>query len=208
MKPIITKEDVAEAISRLASQGKKPTLAALHAALENRGSMSTLVRLKAEVDAKAQQTNFPIEAQEAFRGIWALAREAGQKECGQTMADLQQTLQALANENERLCGAIDAAQKRSSDAEQVRCKAEADLDQLRSTTERDLSRATTAVTDAALTATKALQELADARAAHAAEVAALQKDVAAAHQKSHEFELQLTRAQALLEAKSLAVSQS
>jgi hypothetical protein len=54
MKQIITKEEVGKAIIDLVGQGKKPTLAALHAALNNRGSMSTLVRLKAEIEAASQ----------------------------------------------------------------------------------------------------------------------------------------------------------
>jgi hypothetical protein len=54
MKQIITNEEVSKAMADLATQGKKPTLSALHAALNNRGSMSTLVRLKAEIEAAAQ----------------------------------------------------------------------------------------------------------------------------------------------------------
>jgi hypothetical protein len=49
----------------------------------------------------------------------------------------------------------------------------------------------------------ALQNLADARASHAAQVAASQADLAAAVRKGHELELNLVRAEALLEAKAI-----
>ena len=42
MKQLLTKEEVAKAIKDLEAQGKKVTCTSLHAALGNRGSMSTL----------------------------------------------------------------------------------------------------------------------------------------------------------------------
>jgi hypothetical protein len=40
MKQIILKDDVAKVMRDLAAQGKKPTLALLHATLQHRGSMA------------------------------------------------------------------------------------------------------------------------------------------------------------------------
>jgi len=48
MKQVLTKQDVVKALAELSAKGKKATLAMLHAAVGNRGSMSTLVRIKGE----------------------------------------------------------------------------------------------------------------------------------------------------------------
>jgi chromosome segregation ATPase len=205
MKPVITKEEVGKAISQLLAQGKKPTLVALHAALDNKGSMSTLVRLKAEIEAEAKRLTDPPGALEAFRGVWALARSEGRSEQEHAMTELRDSLQALAGENERLEGTAAAAQKRAMDLEEAKAKAETELHLLRNNAEQDLSRATSTMRDAGLQAAKALQELADARGAHATQVAVLQADLTKAQRNAHGFELQLVRARALLEAKGLAL---
>jgi chromosome segregation ATPase len=204
MKQLITKEDVGKAINQLVGQGKKPTLVALHAVLDHKGSMSTLVRLKAEIEAEAQRPTDSPEALEAFREVWALAHAEGRTEQTEAVAELRDSLQALAAENERLEGLTAAAQKRASDLAEATAKAETELQVLRINAERDLSRAASTMRDAGLQAAKALQELADARGAHAAQVTALQADLNTVQRNAHEFELQLVRAHALLEAKGLA----
>ena len=102
MKAVLTKEEVGKAISHLVGQGKRPTLAALHAALDNRGSMTTLVRLKAEIDAATRSATDSPEALEVFRKVWALARDEERKEQDRQMAELRESIKALAAENERL----------------------------------------------------------------------------------------------------------
>jgi chromosome segregation ATPase len=204
MKPVITKEEVGGAISQLTAQGKKPTLVALHAALDHRGSMSTLVRLKAEVDAEAQRPTDSPDALDAFREVWDLARAEGLKEQEQALAELRESIKALASENERLEGAAGAAQKRAADLEAAKSDTDADLNRLRISAEHDLSQATTTISNAGSQAAKALQELAEARGAYATRFATLQAELTAAYQTAHEFELQLVRARTLLEAKGLA----
>jgi chromosome segregation ATPase len=198
MKPTITKEAVSKAISHLVGQGKRPTLVSLHAALDNKGSMSTLVRLKAEIEAEAQQLTDLPQALEAFREVWALARGEGRKEQEKALADLRESLKALATENERLEGVAGAAQRGASDLEAAKSDAQAELNRLRLSAEHDLSQATTTINNAGAQAAKALHELAEARGAYATRFAALQADLTAAHQTAHEFELQLVRARALL----------
>ncbi|HZR19805.1 MAG TPA: DNA-binding protein [Verrucomicrobiae bacterium] len=205
MKQVITKEDVSSAMNDLNAQGKKPTLVAIHAVLNHRGSMSTLVRLKGEIDAEAQRPTDSAEALEAFREVWDLARNEERKEQEGAASDLRQSLQALAAENERLEGTATAAQKRAKELEEAKLTAEADLQLLSTSAERDLSRATSTIRDAGLQAAKALQDLADARGAHATQMAALQSDLTTAQRTAHEFELQLVRANALLEAKGLPI---
>jgi chromosome segregation ATPase len=208
MKPVLTKEDVEQAMNRLAAQGKKPTLGALHAALDHRGSMSTLVRLKAEIDAEAQRLTDSPGALAAFREIWSLARSEGRKEQEQAVGGLGESLKSLAAENERLEGTIAAVQERATALERAKSHAETELQLLRTSTERDLSQATATMRDAGLQAAKALQELADARGAHAIQVAALQADLSNAQHKAHDLELQLVRARALLEANGMASDKS
>ena len=204
MKQLITKEEVGDAIRQLIGQGKKPTLVALHAALENKGSISTFVRLKGEIDAEAQRSTDSPDALEAFREVWDLARAEGRTEQEQAVAELRDNLRSLASENERLEGMAAAAQKRATDFEGQKFKAETELGLFRISAERDLSRAASTMRDSGIQAETALRELADARSAHATQVATLQAELTAAHRSAHEFELQLVRARALLEAKGLA----
>jgi chromosome segregation ATPase len=204
MKQILTKEDVSKAVNQLVALGKKPTLVALHAALDNKGSMSTLVRLRAEIDAEAQREADSPESLEAFRMIWSLASADGRREQEQAVAELRDSLRALATENERLEGIAAAATRRATELEEAETKTQDDLQLIRISAERSLGEATTTMRDAGIQAAKALQELADARAAHAAEVATLQAQLASAHRNAHSFELQLARAHTLLEANGLA----
>ncbi len=208
MKQIITKEAVGNAIAQLVGHGKKPTLVALHAALDNRGSMSTLIRLKAEIEAEARRPMDSPDALEAFREVWSIARNEGRQEQEQAVAELRESLQSLAAENERLEGEAGAAQMRATVLEQAQAKAETELQHLRISAERDLSRATSTMRDAGLQAAKALQQLADARGDHASQVTTLQTELTAAQRNAHEFELQLVRARALLEAKGQASEES
>jgi hypothetical protein len=200
MKKIISKEEVAKAISDVAIQGKKPTLAILHAALNHRGSMSTLVRLKSEIDAAAQPESDAPEALKAFREIWALAVEEGRIQQEAVTAELRENLKALASENERLDGTAMAAQDRATELEQAASRAGAELNRSRTEQERELNQAQAALVQASAQATEALQRLSEVQAIRSAEVAALQTDLASAVSRAHELELKLVRAQALLEA--------
>ena len=103
MKALLTLADVRIAIQTLKSQGRKTTLANLHAQLGHRGSMTTLVRLKAEAEALANETapDRP-EALEAFREIWARAMEIGREENRTQLAIANETNQALLAEMEQL----------------------------------------------------------------------------------------------------------
>ena len=203
MKQIISKEDVAKAISDLAAQGKKPTLAILHAALQHRGSMSTLVRLKAEVEAAAQPASDSPEALKAFREIWALAVDEGRIQQEAVNAELRENLKALATENERLEGTAIAAQERATELEITASRAAAELNRAKVDQERQLSQAQAALVQTSAQAADALQKLCEVQAARSANVAALQADLASAVSRAHELELKLVRAQALLEAKGM-----
>jgi hypothetical protein len=203
MKQIITKEEVGKAMADLATQGKKPTLSALHAVLNNRGSMSTLVRLKAEIEAAAQPMIDSPEGLKAFRDVWALAVEEGRQQQEAVLLELRESIKSLAAENERLEGTALAAQNRAGELEQAKSRAETELAQFKIHVEGELKHARTGQAEATTQAAGALQNLAESRAAHAAQVAALQGDLTAAVRKAHELELNLVRAEALLEAKGI-----
>jgi len=203
MKQIITKEEVSKAIVDLAGQGKKQTLAALHAALNNRGSMSTLVRLKAEIEAASQPSGDSPDGLKAFREVWALAVEEGRQQQEAVLLELRESVKALAAENERLEGTALAAQNRAGELDQAKSCAETELAQFKIHVEGELKQARTAQTEGTTQAAAALQNLAEARASHAAQVATLQADLTAAVRKAHELELNLVRAEALLEAKGI-----
>lgn len=203
MKQIITKDEVAKTIQDLLAQGKKPTLAAVHAALNNRGSMSTLVRLKAEIDAAAQQVTDSPNGLKAFREVWASAVEEGRKQNEALLDELRESIKALATENERLEGTALAAQNRAADLDLAKTRTETELSRVKSHVDAELQQAKSAFSEASTQAAAALQKLAAAQAAHSTEVATLQANLTNAVRKAHEFELQLVRATALLEAKAV-----
>src|ERR1017187_9922873 len=101
MKQVLTKQDVVKALAELSAKGKKATLAMLHAAVGNRGSMSTLVRIKGEIEAEAQPVEDSAEALHAFREIWALAVEQGRKQQESVLFECRESLKVLCAENER-----------------------------------------------------------------------------------------------------------
>ena len=201
MKAVITKEDVSKAIGELTAHGKKPTLVSLHAALNNRGSMSTLVRLKGEVEAEAQPAKDSSEGLKAFREVWDLAVDEGRRQQETVLAELRDNVKTIASENERLEGALVAEQNRADESDAARSRAETELHQFKAQVEGELKQARTAQAEASARAAEALQMLAVDRAAHAADVATLQESLSAAVSKAHEVELKLVRAETLLGAK-------
>jgi chromosome segregation ATPase len=207
MKQVISKEEVAKAIGDLMQQGKKkPTLAAIHAALNHRGSMSTLVRLKNEIDAAAQPATDSPDGLKAFREVWALAVDEGRQQQEAVLVEVRETVKALAEENERLEGALVAAQNRADESDAARSRAETELHEFKAQVEGELKLARTAHAKASARAAEALQMLAADRAAHAVEVANLQQNLAAAVSKAHEMELKVVRAETLLGAKRTQAS--
>jgi hypothetical protein len=115
--------------------------------------------------------------------------------------ELREGLKVIATENERLEGTAVAAQNRALELEQARSAAEAELFRLKGRCAEELTEARIALADSTTRVAAILQQLAECQAAHAAEVKALQADLAAAVRKAHDLELQLVRVTALLEAK-------
>jgi len=201
MKQLLSKEDVAKAIAELSAKGRKPTIVALHAALDHRGSMSTLVRLRAELESAAQPVADSEEALKAFRQVWALAFDEGLKQQGEVIAELRENLRMLATENERLDGTATGAEHRAKELEQAKSAAQTELFQTRSKLEGELNLAQAALAQVGAQAAKALENLAATQSAHSAEVGALQRNLADTIQKAHDQELRLVRVEATMEAK-------
>jgi hypothetical protein len=192
MKQVLTQSDVAKAISDLVAQGKKPTMAAIHAAVGGKGSMSTLHRIKADIDAMAQTqpaTDSP-EAQQAFRTVWNLAVDQGRKQNEAIIAELRDNIRALAVENERQEGDATLWQNRAVELEKSQARAEADR-----------QAAQSALCEASAQSARALQQLADAQADHASQTSKLQANLDEALRKAHGLELELVRSQARLGSK-------
>ena len=204
MKQILAKEDVERAMADLSAKGRKTTLAALHAALDHRGSMSTLIRLKAEIEAPPSALRDSEEALNAFRQLWNTAQEDARKQQGATIADLQETLKMLATENERLDGVAAAAERRCAELEQAKSAAETEALQIRAKIESDLSRAQGALSDANAQAARALEKLAKVQSEHAAELADMQRKLSETLAKAHDQEIRLVRAEASATAKAAA----
>lgn len=202
MRQIVTREDVAKAIQNLAAQSKKPTLAAIHAALDHRGSMSTLVRLKSEIDAAICEPTESEVALKSFREVWRHAVEEGRRQQQAQVQELREGMTILAYENERLEGGAVSARNQIEDLEKARVAAEVEHAKFSTTSAEELKDARKASAEATTRVAAALEELAECQAARVAEVKLLQDELKIAVQKSHELELKLVRAIALMEAKN------
>jgi len=195
MKQIITKKHLAEAVESLKASGKKPTIAAIHAALGNRGSLSTVVKLKAEIEADAVAQGDSSEGLRAFRELWALATQEGRKQKEIEAQELRQTLETFSTENEKLDGQLAAVNGRIAEVEKQRDGLMTELakanDQVK--TARDAGEQTTKKL------ADALERIADLQKTQAKEVADLRRQLASAEKQAHAFELKLARAEAKLE---------
>ena len=200
MKQVLTKEDVSKAIADLAQQGKRPTLAAIHAALNHRGSMSTLVRLKSELQAAAQSQNDSPEGLNAFRQTWAMAVAEGRQQQESVVTELRDSLSAVGGENEKLEGLLVAAQNRAEELSLAKSRAETELMESQHRLHQDLVDARTVAAQANAKAAQAFEHLVECQVKHTTQMAALQTERDAAVNKTHELEIKLVRALALLEA--------
>lgn len=200
MKQVLTKEEVEKVMREMASQGRKTTLNSLHAALNHRGSMTTLMRLKTEIESAAQPTHDSVEGLKAFREVWALAVDEGRKQQEEVIARLKEDQQALVAENERLDGKATAAENQLKELEAAKQAAEAELVAVRNRLEQELKKAQAALVQATDQARESLAKLAAAQAAHSEELSALRKKLDTESEKAHKLELDLVHSKALLEA--------
>src|ERR1035438_418926 len=200
MKQVITREEVATAMSGLsAKNGKKPPLAALHAALGGRGSMTTLIRLKNELETAAQGIGDSDEGLKAFREAWGLALQEGRQQQEAVITELRDNLQTVLIENEKLEGVAASALERVASFEEAKARADAVSAKTKADLENQLSQERTAVIRATEQARQALEQLAQEQANRASEVAGLRSELDKAVGKAHTLELELVRARALLE---------
>ena len=195
MKPIITKENVSQAVQSLKAVGKKPTIAAIHAALGNRGSLSTVVKLKAEMEADSLAQGDSPEGLKAFRELWALALEEGRKQKEIEAEELRQALDAFAAENEKLDGQVAAATNRIVEVEKQRDGMVAEL--AKANDQVTVARATGEQNANKLA--EALERIAKLQEAQAKELADLRQQLSSAEKQAHALELKLARAEAKLE---------
>lgn len=100
MKRILEREDVEKAIRDLEAVGKKPTLQAIHAMLENRGSVTTLMRIKAEIDTENLKTKESEAVLRAFRELRMLAIEEGRAQRQKEYEDQQTAVSLLTKQIE------------------------------------------------------------------------------------------------------------
>ena len=173
MKQLLTKGDVAQAIKDLEAQGKKVTCTALHAAVGNRGSMSTLLKLKAEIQGAPEPVADSPAGLKAFREVWLLAVSHGQQLQQSVIVQLREELKALAIENERLEG-------KAISAESEREHTLAELKGLQIGTVKAIEETN-----------RSLSLLADERAAHGKEMDNIRQELVAEVRKVHELQMEL-----------------
>ena len=199
MKSILTKDMVAKAMDALRSQGKKTTLSSLHAALGNRGSLSTLLKLKAEVEGVAPSPADSPTGLKVFQELWTLATTEGRQQAEQLLAQAREELAALVNENERLDGIALAAEERAKELERAKVSLETQLHELKHELAKEQEVLQAKLIKATEQARQATQNLAEERTAHAAELRTLRDELASGVRKAHELELELVRIKAVAE---------
>jgi chromosome segregation ATPase len=163
--------------------------------------MSTLVRLKTEIETGMDTTNDSLEGLKAFRAVWSAAVEEGRKEQEAKIAELRESVNSLAAENERLEGVALAAHNDANDLELAKSRTETELRQVNARAQAELDQARAALGQVEARATDALQKLADSQTMHTTQMAALLADRDTAAEKAHDAELKLVRALAFLEAR-------
>ena len=144
--------------------------------------MSTLLRLKAEIEGSPAPIADSPTGLKTFREVWTLAVTEGRQQQEGVIAQLREELKAVATENERLDGlAVEYAHaKETAEAERDRLVVE------QSTLQAGL------VKEAEQT-NQVLGELAEERAARAKELATMRQELAHEVQKVHQMELELVR---------------
>lgn len=201
MRKILQKEDVAKVLATLTTEkGKKPTITAIHAALGNRGSLSTLVKLLAEIEAAERPATEAGDAVHAFREMWRLAMDEGQKEAEATIKELKAVQFTLCQENERLDGVASAAQEQLATLEKEKSDLAMECAQARAKFENQLAQAQAALAEANGRSSQAFEKLSQVQSAHATELAALRADRDAAIKAQHAAEVALAATNARLEA--------
>jgi predicted nucleic acid-binding Zn-ribbon protein len=198
MRKVLTKEMVEKSINDAKACGKKITLATLHAALGQRGSMSTLVRLKAELEASAHLPTDSEDGLRTFREVWSLAKDEGRKEIEATMADLKKDIEVLAQENERLDGASTAAANQMEDLMLGKSEIETELAGVRSL----LAKKQESLFRAGEATRAALERLAAEQDSHQNTRLELAKAVL----RGHDFELELVKCHTVLDTQKARIN--
>ena len=193
------KETVAKALEALKAQGKKSTLSSLHAALGNRGSLSTLIKLKAEVEGVAASPANSPTGLKVLEQLWTLATTEGRQQAEQSLAQAREELAALVNENERLDGLALAAEERAKELERTKVNLETELHELKHALAKEQQVLQADLLKATEQANQTIHKLAEERTAHAAELRTLRDELARQVRKAHEMELELVRIKAVVE---------
>ena len=196
MKAVISKEAVADAIKQLNDKGQKPTLAAIHAALGGKGSLTTLIKIKAELEQAATAPQDSAEGLNQFRALWAAAVTEGRKEMEGQAAELRAGLDALSVENERLEAAAIADAARVAEIMGQRDKLVDELSQAN----KAATEARAAGADAANRLAAALGEIAQIRAEYLQAVTTAARDLASARDLAHSAQIERATLAAQLEA--------
>ena len=197
MKAVLTKEDVQKAIESLKKSGKKPTLASIHAALGNRGSITTLIKLKAEIEADSVHREDSEAGLKAFRELWDLAVEEGRRQKENELADMQQSIDAMLSESQTMEGQLAATTERMTELEAQR---DSMVSELAKSNEQVIA-ARAAGEQHAQKLAAALEKMGDMQVAHGSEISKLRDQLADVQVKAHETELKLARAEVRAEVK-------
>jgi len=195
MQAVITKEDVAKALVELTEQGKRPSATAIRALL-GRGSLSTVIKLKSELEAGAIAAKESEEALRMFRSVWDMAFQEGRKHSHEELQTVRDDLLSSAAELGRLEGENALAVQQATDAKQQR---ESTLAELAHANEQVI--AARAANETSANERAALSErISSLHETHGRVVTELQLKIEAANERAHQLELELARALAVLEA--------
>jgi gamma-glutamylcysteine synthetase len=196
VQQLISRDEVAAAMKQLAGEGKKPSATAIRAVL-GRGSLSTVIKLKGEIESAVDSPPESEEGRRLFQKTWETAVAEGRRQVQEHLETARIDLQTAVAEVERLEGDL-VGLRAANDAMQIEL--------------RQARAEAAAASEQALAARAANESAANERAAlstqiaelyrsHAEAVAGLNAQLTAAQGRAHRFEVELARAQALLDVR-------
>jgi DNA repair exonuclease SbcCD ATPase subunit len=195
-RSVLTLEEVEKALTTLRQkEGREPSTRALHAAVGNRGSMTTLLKMKRDLDKPPGVAPGADPEQVAqFNALWAAAKTVGRAEREEEVRRLQEELDTVMAEAERMEGEIVEARQQGAEIAAVRDRLIAE----NAAAHQELTAARAAGEQQTQKTAAALERLSTLQAAHAQELSALGEQLRQAEKSQHETALSQARTEGQL----------
>ncbi len=194
----VSKEEVAKAMEELGLKSGRPSIAKIRAKLK-KGSNTTILALRKEIETEARAAADCQDALKVFRELWAQAQDKAKKQHEDMVAAVDEDLKGICAENERLEGLASGAEERIAVLLQEKASAEAALIKAIEQGKQEVRQANEQLLKASEQARSALEQLTREQNEHAAELSGLRSELHQALKTTHALELETVRLQTLLD---------